>query len=73
MGLAALALEGNPVFPTYPDRMAPADVSAGLVLPTAAVAMMGKGGAAAALILVFMAVTSASSGKFCNLMYTRRP
>jgi Na+/proline symporter len=64
MGLAALALEGNPVFPTFPDRMDPADVSAGLVLPTAAVAMMGKGGAAAALILVFMAVTSASSAEF---------
>jgi hypothetical protein len=64
MGLAALALEGNPVFPTYPDRMDPSDVSAGLVLPAAAVAMMGKGGAVAALILVFMAVTSASSAEF---------
>jgi urea-proton symporter len=63
MGLAALALEGNPVFPTYPDRMDPADVSAGLVLPAAAVAMLGSGGAAAALILVFMAVTSASSAE----------
>ncbi|PSN66870.1 urea active transporter [Corynespora cassiicola Philippines] len=63
MGLAALALESNPVFPTYPDRMAPADVSAGLVLPTAAVAMLGKGGAAATLLLVFMAVTSAMSAE----------
>jgi Na+/proline symporter len=61
MGLSALALEGNPIFPTYPDRMAPSDVSAGLVLPAAAVALMGKGGAAAALLLVFMAVTSAMS------------
>lgn len=63
MGLSALALEGNPVFPTYPDRLDPSDVSAGLVLPAAAVAMMGAGGAAAALILVFMAVTSASSSE----------
>ncbi|ORY16645.1 urea active transporter [Clohesyomyces aquaticus] len=63
MGLAALALEGNPVFPTYPDRMAPGDVSAGLVLPTAAVALMGKGGAVATLLLVFMAVTSAMSAE----------
>ena len=63
MGLAALALEGDPSFPTYPDRMDPSDVSAGLVLPAAAVAMLGKGGAAAALILVFMAVTSASSAE----------
>lgn len=63
MGLSALALEGNPVFPTFPDRMDPADVSAGLVLPTAATALMGKGGAAASLLLVFMAVTSAMSAE----------
>jgi Na+/proline symporter len=63
MGLAALALEGNPVFPTYPDRMSPEDVSAGLVLPASAVALLGKGGAAAALVLVFMAVTSAMSAE----------
>ncbi|KAJ4366197.1 urea active transporter [Neocucurbitaria cava] len=63
MGLSALALESNPVFPGYPNRMAAADVSAGLVLPTAAVAMLGKGGAAAVLLLVFMAVTSAMSAE----------
>ncbi|KIW81574.1 hypothetical protein Z517_04600 [Fonsecaea pedrosoi CBS 271.37] len=63
MGLAALALENNPVFPTYPNRMSHADVSAGLVLPYAAVALLGKGGAAATLLLVFMAVTSASSAE----------
>ena len=63
MGLGALALESNPVFPGYPNRMSHADVSAGLVLPTAAVAMLGKGGAAAVLLLVFMAVTSAMSSE----------
>jgi Na+/proline symporter len=63
MGLAALALESNPVFPGYPNRMAPGDVSAGLVLPTAAVAMLGSGGAVAVLLLVFMAVTSAMSAE----------
>ena len=63
MGLSALALENNPVFPTYPLRMADADVTAGLVLPNAAVALLGKGGAAATLLLVFMAVTSASSAE----------
>lgn len=63
MGLAALALENNPVFPTYPNRMSHADVSAGLVLPYAAVALLGKGGAAATLIISFMAVTSASSAE----------
>lgn len=63
MGLAALALETNPVFPTFPDRMDPADVSAGLVLPTAATALMGTGGAAASILLIFMAVTSAMSAE----------
>ncbi|KAJ9161333.1 Urea transporter [Coniochaeta hoffmannii] len=63
MGLAALALEGNPAFPTYPDRMPDSEVSAGLVLPYAAVALLGKGGAAATLLIVFMAVTSATSSE----------
>src|SRR6202048_3830856 len=61
MGLSALALEGNPAFPTYPNPMPDADVSAGLVLPYAAVALLGSGGAVATLLIVFMAVTSASS------------
>ena len=63
MGLSALALENNPIFPTYPQRIPTADVTAGLVLPYAAVALLGKGGAAASLLLIFMAVTSASSAE----------
>ena len=63
MGLSALALELTPVFPGYPARMSSADVSAGLVLPNAAVAMLGKGGAGASFLLVFMAVTSAMSAE----------
>ena len=63
MGLACLALENNPVFPTYPNPMTADAVSAGLVLPNAAVALLGRGGAACALLMVFMAVTSASSAE----------
>lgn len=63
MGLSALALETNAVFPTFPNRMDPADVSAGLVLPNAAVALLGSGGAVATLLLIFMAVTSAMSAE----------
>ncbi len=63
MGLAALATESHPSFPTYPERMSDADVSAGLALPYAAVALLGKGGAVCTLLLVFMAVTSASSAE----------
>lgn len=64
MGLAALALESTPAFPTYPNRLTSAEVSAGLALPSAAVAMMGKGGAVATLFMIFMAVTSAMSAEF---------
>ena len=63
MGLAALALETNPAFPTFPNRMPDADVTAGLVLPNAAGALLGKGGAASSLLLIFMAVTSAMSAE----------
>ena len=63
MGLSALALENDPVFPTYPHRMSAKDVTAGLVLPDAAVALLGTGGAAATLLLIFMAVTSAMSAE----------
>lgn len=63
MGLAALSLESNPAFPTYPDRMSDAAVSEGLVLPYAAVALLGKGGAVATLLIIFMAVTSATSAE----------
>jgi Na+/proline symporter len=64
MGLSALALESNPAFPTFPNRMSDADVSAGLVLPYAAVALLGSGGAVCTLLIVFMAVTSASSSEY---------
>ena len=64
MGLSCLALESNPIFPTYPLRMPDADVTAGLVLPNAAVALLGKGGGVATLLLIFMAVTSASSAEY---------
>ncbi|CAF1061659.1 unnamed protein product [Adineta steineri] len=63
MGLAAVALENNPIFPTYPNRLSAADVSAGLTLSTAAVALIGKSGAIATLIMVFMACTSAMSAQ----------
>lgn len=63
LGLSALALESSPRFPTFPNRMSEAEVSAGLALPYAAVALMGKGGAIATLLMVFLAVTSAFSSE----------
>lgn len=63
LGLAAVALEDDPSFPTYPNHMTSADVGAGLVAPNAAVALLGSSGAVAILILVFLAVTSAASAE----------
>ncbi|THX18516.1 Na+/solute symporter [Aureobasidium pullulans] len=60
-GLVARALENNPVFPTYPNPMTAAEVGAGLVLPYAAYALFGSGGAVAVLLMTFMAATSAFS------------
>ena len=67
-GLAALALETTyPGFPTYPNRVPKADVSAGLVLPYAAQALLGKGGSAAVLLLMFMSCTSAISAQMVGV------
>ncbi|OBZ78440.1 putative urea active transporter 1 [Grifola frondosa] len=59
LGLAAVALRGDP------DMMilTPADVSAGLPASAAAAAILGKSGAAALLIVLFLAVTSATSAE----------
>jgi Na+/proline symporter len=50
MGLAAVALETNPDFPNFPNRMSDAEVSSGLVLPYAAITLLGSHGAAATLL-----------------------
>ena len=63
LGMAALATEADPVFPLYPDRIPDSQVIAGLVLPYAARALMGTGGAVAAFILLFFVVTSAFSSE----------
>lgn len=63
MGMAALALQGTEYFPTYPNPMTDAEISAGLTLPYAATAILGSGGAVATLLIVFMAVTSAFSAQ----------
>ncbi|WBW72173.1 plasma membrane urea transmembrane transporter [Schizosaccharomyces osmophilus] len=62
-GLVCLALESMPYFPTYPNRMTDLEVSQGLALPYGAIALMGKTGANATVLLIFMAVTSAASSE----------
>ncbi|KAK7441835.1 hypothetical protein VKT23_016496 [Stygiomarasmius scandens] len=67
LGLAARALETNPAFPTYPNPLSAAQTSAGLAAPAAATVIMGKGGAVAVLLVVFMAVTSAASAELIGI------
>lgn len=59
LGLAAVALRGDPAMRV----LLPSDVSAGLPAPSAAAALLGKSGAAAILIVLFLAVTSATSAE----------
>jgi len=59
MGLSAVALRGDPAMRV----LSPDDVSAGLPAPSAAAALLGQSGAAAVLILLFLAVTSATSAE----------
>ncbi|KAG1737104.1 uncharacterized protein EDB91DRAFT_1083143 [Suillus paluster] len=53
-----------PLFPTYPFPLSPEQTSAGIAAPAAAAVLMGKGGAMALLLVVFMAVTSAAGAEF---------
>lgn len=59
LGLAAVALRDDPSMRV----LLPQDVSAGLPAPSAAAALLGKSGAAAVLIVLFLAVTSATSAE----------
>lgn len=59
LGLAAVALRGDPAMRT----LSPADVSAGLPAAAAASAILGQSGAIALLVLLFLAVTSATSAE----------
>ncbi len=67
MSFAALSLEGTARFPTFPRRMSSTEVSNGLVLPYATIAIAGKGGAAAILLITFMAVTSTISAQVISV------
>lgn len=63
LGLAAVALTNNPRFPTYPEVPSDSDISAGLAAAYSAQALLGKSGAVALLIVLFMAVTSCASAE----------
>nr|GAT50618.1 urea transporter [Mycena chlorophos] len=59
LGLSAVALRNDPAM----RPLSAADVSAGLPAAAAASALLGKAGASALLVLLFLAVTSATSAE----------
>ncbi|KAG4433201.1 hypothetical protein IFR05_011309 [Cadophora sp. M221] len=63
MSSVAWGLQDQPIWPTYPRAMSAQEVSSGLVLPYVAIAIAGKGGAIAVLLITFMAVTSTLSAQ----------
>jgi Na+/proline symporter len=67
IGLAAIVLENNPAFPTYPNLLSSADITADLTLPAAAIALLGKTGAIASFIMVFIACTSTMSSQLISV------
>ncbi|KUI54468.1 Urea active transporter [Cytospora mali] len=63
MGLGCAALTSSPSFPTYPNPLSAAQNGSGLSAPATAIALLGTGGAGLMLLLLFMAVTSATSAE----------
>ncbi|UJR34814.1 hypothetical protein I4U23_027595 [Adineta vaga] len=63
MGIVSITLENNQLFPTYPNRLSEDDVTSGLVLPAAAIVLLGKSGSILSFIIVYLACTSAMSAQ----------
>ncbi|KIW64538.1 hypothetical protein PV04_09464 [Phialophora macrospora] len=63
MGLTSVALSSNPDYPGFPKLLTPDQVSAGLAAPYGVTALLGTSGATLMLVLLFLAVTSASSAE----------
>ncbi|WFD36643.1 hypothetical protein MCUN1_003530 [Malassezia cuniculi] len=63
MGLASIALQHTPDWPTFGRAVTTAEVNSGLILPYAGMTVAGSAGAVAVVIVVFMAVTSTTSAE----------
>ncbi|WFD21132.1 hypothetical protein MCAP1_003389 [Malassezia caprae] len=63
MGLGSLALRNTPLWPAFGRELSTKELNAGLILPYAGMAVAGKAGAVAVVLVVFMAVTSTMSAE----------
>lgn len=61
IGLSARVIHTLPIFPTYPNALTSVEIGAGFVMPYTVKALLGTGGTAAMMLLLFMAVTSTVS------------
>ncbi|CEP59989.1 sodium:solute symporter family protein LALA0_S01e00496g [Lachancea lanzarotensis] len=64
--LAALALTNNPVSATYPNLIPPLEVNMGMPLLYGLYAIMGKSGAAAGILVLFLSCTSSLSAELVS-------
>ncbi|CDH18118.1 related to urea active transporter 3 [Zygosaccharomyces bailii ISA1307] len=64
--LAALALTNNPVSVTYPNPIPTEEVNMGMPLLYGLYALMGKSGAAAGILVLFMSCTSSLSAELVS-------
>lgn len=63
MGLGSLSLQNFPSWPAFGRELSTTELNAGLILPYSGMAVAGKAGAVAVVIVVFMAVTSTMSAE----------
>jgi hypothetical protein len=61
IGLAARAIEHNPIWFDYPNVLTLKQVNSGLVMPYVLRSLLGKGATNGLLVLIFMAITSTVS------------
>lgn len=64
--MAALALTNNPASYTYPNALTVEEAEKGLPLVYGMAAIFGKSGAASAVVMIFMSVTSAMSAELIS-------
>lgn len=63
LALASLALVNDPASPTYPDLIPTTNVNEGIPMLYGLFMVMGKSGAAAGMLMVWLAATSATSAE----------
>ncbi|KAK6204513.1 urea transport protein [Scheffersomyces amazonensis] len=67
IGGASIVLDGTPGWPTYPRALTSYEIDSGFVLPYVLKQILGNGGVAAILLVVYLAVTSTVSAQMISV------